>query len=129
MHKRLGLSLILVAVGVVLSVLVTASTTQAAQSAAPKSAQASFGVLMKPGWGGAGDVAGVNAGSVYVLRCVYMKGRLPRLSSATTLTQTRVITTWGFVEPNGSALSVNCAAYTGPNLGGQPLPDGYVAPR
>lgn len=116
----------LIGLGVLVLILAAmAGTTQAA----PESTRASFGMVMKPGWGGNGDVAGVNAGSVYVLRCAYLKGRWPRLASTTLLRQTQVITAWGFVEPGGSGLSVNCAAYTGPNLGGAPLPDGYVAPR
>lgn len=126
MHtKRVLLSLILVAIGVALTVLATASTTQAA----PESTAASFGMLMKPGWGGTGDAQGINAGSVYLLRCAYMKGRLPRLSSAVPLTQTQVITTWGFVNQNGYGLNLNCAVYTGPNLGGVPVPNGYVPPH
>ena len=64
MHtKRVLLSLILVAIGVALTVLVTASTTQAA----PESTAASFGMLMKTGWGGTNGK--MSDGNIAVLKC------------------------------------------------------------
>jgi hypothetical protein len=134
MHKRI-LSLIVLIVAVLLIAAAAPAISETA-FAAPEQTTASFGVLMKPGWGGNGDAYGVTAGSVAVLHCAFRRGSYPHAArlAGFILTQTTVITTYGFVrtgEPStgGWSLEPNCAAYTGPFLGVAPVPDGYVPPR
>ena len=100
--------------------LLSVTTTQAA----PRQATASFGTLIKPGWGGAGDAYGINFGAIFILNCAYHKGRFPQLSSEAPLTATRVITAWTIQQPS-------CANWLlkYPWTGGSPIPDGYQLPH
>lgn len=89
--------------------------------AGPEKPPISFGLLMKPGWGGAGDSIGANFGNIYILKCSYLKGKSPRLSTSAPVQATQVITGWG--------KNATCARWLLPYLEGIPAPDGYQLPR
>jgi hypothetical protein len=102
--------------------------------AAPQPVAASFGLLMKPGWGPANSL---NAGAVYVLRCAVRRGGAPRIGriAGKMITATQVITTWGFVlggsqpDASGYSLNPNCAAYMLPWDMATVTSGDYVPPR
>jgi hypothetical protein len=74
----------LILMGVIIGLLALAASQVATTQAAPQRTTASFGVMLKPGWGG-GEDAPYNYTAILVLRCALLNRSRTRQPGITTV--------------------------------------------